>query len=414
MNGWITQRRGTYFVVIDHGVDRLTQKRQRRWHRAGTTKRAAQQLLSTLLDEHESNTHLEAEEITLGAYLTDEWLPSVRNELRHSTYDSYRRNVVNHVVPHLGDARLQVIRPLDLTRFYTKLLKSGRRDGRGGLSPKSVRNVHVTLHKAFDDAVDLLYLRTNPAASAKPPKARATDPDAIRYWTGAELRCFLDTNRDHRHWPIWYLAANTGMRRGELLGLRWRDVDLDARCLSVRRAIVAVAGEVIDSQPKTRRGHRTIDLDERTAAMLVEHRRAQTDERRTLGLAGSAELVFTKPDGTNFHPDNVRQAFERRVVRSDVPRIRFHDLRHTHATLLLKAGVPPKVVSERLGHATVAFTMEIYAHVIPGMQAEAAQLFHDLVFGDNEPGAGDERAVDLADDTGEAPGDDIEQDSDEE
>lgn len=187
MNGWITQRRGTYFVVIDHGVDRLTGKRQRRWHKAGTTKRAAQQLLTTLLDEHESNTQLEADEITLGVYLTDEWLPSERNELRHSTNDSYRRNVVNHVVPHLGDARLQVIRPLDLTSFYTKLLNTGRRDGRGGLSAKSVRNVHVTLHKAFDDAVDLLYLRTNPAASAKPPKARATDADAIRYWTGPDL-----------------------------------------------------------------------------------------------------------------------------------------------------------------------------------------------------------------------------------
>ena len=149
MNGWITQRRGTYFVVIDHGADRLTGKRQRRWHRAGTTKRAAQHLLATLLTEHETNRHVEADEMTLRVYLIDEWLPSVRNELRHSTYESYRRNLVNHVLPHLGDARLQMIRPIDLTRFYTGLLTDGRRNGDGGLSAKSVRNVHVALHKAF-------------------------------------------------------------------------------------------------------------------------------------------------------------------------------------------------------------------------------------------------------------------------
>lgn len=385
MNGWITQRRKTYFVVIDHGIDRLTGKRQRKWHKAGGTKRGAQQLLAELLDAHETNTTLEPDQITVGAYLTGEWLPSVSNELRYSTFDSYRRNVEIHVVPRIGDARLQALRPLDLTRYYTELLHSGRRDGRGGLSPKSVRNIHLMLHRAFEDAVDLLYLRTNPATSAKPPRAAAADPDALRYWTGSELRCFLDTNSDHRHWPIWYLAANTGMRRGELVGLCWRDVDLESRRISVRNAIVSVGYQARRSDPKTRRGHRTIDIDSRTVGMLANHRRAQNEERKVVDLASPSEFVFTKPDGAPFHPELVRQSFDRRVKRTPVPRIRFHDLRHTHATLLLKAGVPPKVVSERLGHATVALTMDIYAHVIPGMQAEAAQLFHDLVFGDAKP-----------------------------
>lgn len=385
MNGWITQRRNTYFVVIDHGIDRLTGKRQRNWHKAGTTKRGAQQLLAELLDAHDTNTTLEPDHITVGTYLTSEWLPSISNELRYSTFDSYRRNVEIHVVPRLGDARLQALRPLDLTRYYSELLRSGRRDGRGGLSPKSVRNIHLMLHRAFEDAVDLLYLRTNPTTSAKPPRAAAADPDAIRYWTGPELRSFLETNSDHRHWPVWYLAANTGMRRGELVGLRWRDVDLESRRISVRNAIVSVGYKACRSDPKTRRGHRTIDIDHRTVGMLGEHRRAQDDEGAAAGITGPSEFVFTKPDGRPFHPELVRQAFDRRVARTQVPRIRFHDLRHTHATLLLKAGVPPKIVSERLGHATVAFTMDIYAHVIPGMQAEAADMFRDLVFGDDDP-----------------------------
>ena len=383
MNGWITQRRGTFFVVIDHGKNRLTGKRSRKWHNAGTTKRGAQQLLNELLDTIENNTQLEPDQISIGQYLTGVWLPSVRNELRYSTFDSYRRNIEIHVIPHLGDARLKEIRPLDLTRYYSELLASGRRDGRGGLSPKTVRNIHLTLRRAFDDAVDLLYLRTNPAVSAKPPRLTGSDSEAIRYWVGPELRGFLETNSDHRHWPIWYLAANTGMRRGELVGLRWRDVDLDAGRLSVRSATISVGYEVCRSDPKTRRGNRTIDLDDRTLAMLREHRRGQDAERHAQSLGGHADLVFTKPDGLTYHPEHVRQAFDRRVARTEVPRIRFHDLRHTHATLLLKAGVSPKVVSERLGHATVAFTMDVYAHVIPGMQAEAANLFRDLVFGDD-------------------------------
>ena len=399
MNGWIEQRRGAYYAVIDFGVDTLTGNRARKWQKAGTTKRDAQRVLAELLEAHETNTHLEPDQITVGTYLTGEWLPSIRSELRHSTFDSYRRNIEIHVVPRIGDARLQALRPLDLTRYYTELLRTGRRDGRGGLSPKSVRNIHLMLRRAFEDAVDLLYLRTNPATGAKPPRAGAADPRAIHYWTGPELRAFLDANSDHRHWPIWYVAANTGMRRGELVGLRWRDVDLEARRISVRNAIISVGYEACRSEPKTRRGQRTIDIDYRTIGMLIDHRRAQDDERRTTGLADPSGFVFTKPDGAPFHPELVRQAFNRRVSTTAVPRIRFHDLRHTHATLLLKAGVPPKVVSERLGHATVAFTMEVYVHVIPGMQAEAADMFRDLVFGDDdaEPTRPDDSEVDSED-----------------
>lgn len=337
-----------------------------------------------MLDAAEANTQLEPEQITVATYLETEWLPSVINDLRYSTFDSYRRNVEIHVIPHIGDARMQALRPLDLTRYYTKLLNSGRRDGKGGLSAKSVRNIHLLLHRAFDDAVDLLYLRTNPAAAAKPPRATAADPDTIRYWTGSELRTFLEHNADHRHSPIWYLAANTGMRRGEVLGLRWRDVDMEAQRLSIRNAIISVGYEERRSDPKTRRGHRTIDIDDRTTQMLRNHRAQQNAERDELGIENGSEYVFTKPDGTTYHPELVRQGFNRRVGRTDVPRIRFHDLRHTHATLLFKAGVSPKIVSERLGHATVAFTMDVYVHVIPGMQAEAANLFGNLVFGEED------------------------------
>ena len=177
------------------------------------------------------------------------------------------------------------------------------------------------------------------------------------------------------------------MRRGELLGLCWRDIDVGGRRLSVRQSILTVGYRIVRSDPKTAKGARTIDLDERTVGMLRAHRADQQTERRTLDLAVSPDdLGFARPEGTPLHPDYVRQSFDRRVKASPVPRIRFHDLRHTHATLLLKAGVPPKVVSERLGHSTVAFTMDVYAHVIPGMQAAAAETFGELLHGEQTDG----------------------------
>ncbi|HPU38170.1 MAG TPA: site-specific integrase [Microthrixaceae bacterium] len=384
MGGYVTRKGKKYYAVVEVERDPLTGKRRRTWHPAGATKRGAQQLLGQLLDDLETNSYLEPEAITVAEYLTDEWLVAARNELRFATYDSYRRNIENHVVPHIGAAKLQVLRPIDLTRYYSMLLENGRRDGRGGLSVKSVRNIHQTLRKAFDDAVSLRYLRTNPAVGAKPPRV-STAANSLRYWTAAELRAFLRENHDHRHVSMWTLAASTGMRRGELLGLRWRDIDLKAQRLSVRQTIISVGYEVMRSDPKTARGTRTIDLDARTVQMLRAHRADQRLEQQLLGSPKHAEeLVFCRETGEPYHPDLVRQSFERRVRTSAVPRIRFHDLRHTHATLMLQAGVPPKVVSERLGHATVAFTMDVYAHVIPGMQARAAETFGQLVFGDGD------------------------------
>lgn len=395
MNGWIERRRGAYYAVIDFGVDPLSGKRERQWQKAGTTKREAQRVLTELLDAHETNTYLEPDRITVGDYLTSEWLPSIRNEIRHSTFDAYRRNIEIHVIPRIGAARLQALRPIDLTRFYSDLLEAGRRDGRGGLSAKSVRNIHLMLRKAFDDAVGLLFLRSNPALGAKPPKSARSAGAAIRNWTTSELRRFLAENRDHHHWPLWYLAANTGMRRGELLGLRWRDVDLATARLSIRTTILSVGYQITASDPKTARGARTIDLDPRTVQILRDHRVRQEERRRELGCGYRDDLVFARPDGSPHHPDLITQAFDRRVARTAVARIRLHDLRHTHATLLLMAGVPPKVVSERLGHASVAFTMDIYAHVIPGMQATAAAAFANEVFGPVETAIDDEDSCDV-------------------
>ncbi len=292
--------------------------------------------------------------------------------MKPSTFDSYRRNMELHVLPKLGARQLRTLTPLILNKLYTELLDNGRLNGPGGLSAKTVRYVHTIIHKALADAVDAGVLAVNVAARAKPPRPRATAPAEIRFWEPAELAQFLELVQGHRLEAAFHLAAMTGMRRGEILGLRWKDIDFDGARLSVRQALVSVAYEVLVSSPKNHQA-RVVDLDPGSIEQLLEHRRRQETEKDEWGADyQNRDLVFCREDGSPIHPHTFSQMFERIVEKSDLPRIRLHDLRHTHASIALRAGVPIKVIAERLGHQTPAFTMKQYAHVIPGMQAEAA------------------------------------------
>jgi integrase len=201
-------------------------------------------------------------------------------------------------------------------------------------------------------------------------------------WSADQLGAFLATTHDDRLGPLWHTLAMTGMRRGEALGLRWTDIDLEAGRLSIQRSLVPAAGEVIVSEPKTAKGRRSIALDPGTVDGLREQAQRQLDDQVAAGEAYSAtdEYVFTDELGGPLDPDRVSKYFNTAVRKALLPRIRLHDLRHTHATLALQAGVHPKVVQERLGHSTIAITLDIYSHVIPAMQKEAAVLIAGLVF----------------------------------
>jgi integrase len=239
-----------------------------------------------------------------------------------------------------------------------------------------VQYVHATIRKALNDAVRWGLLVRNPAHQAAAPTPRRGE---LRTWTANELRGFLESVRSDRLYAAWQLAALTGMRRGEVLGLRWADVDLDTGWLSVRQTVVMVDNQPQVSEPKTARGRRRIALDPDTIAALRAHHTTQAAERLAAGPAWQGrDLVFTGQDGAPLHPEYVRRRFDRHLHHAGLPRIRFHDLRHTHATLALQAGVHPKVVSERLGHTTVAMTLDIYSHAIPAMQQDAAVTVADL------------------------------------
>lgn len=380
MRGYVVKKGKNYYAVVYDGVDPGTGKEKRKWVSAGPRRSDAEKLVTDLVKRRNKGVSVTAGKLSLEDYLTGRWLPIQESQLRRSTFDSYRRNLDLHVLPVLGRMPLEKLTAGDLDALYASLLLRGRKAATrtgDGLAPKTVRSIHLVLHKALADAERKGLVIRNVAALADAPKVGARKQNEIKAWTAEQLDRFLDAIEPHRLSPAFHLDAYTGMRRGELLGLRWMDLDLDAMRLSVRQALVSVAYEVHISDVKTGSGRRTIDLDEETVEVL--RRWLKVRQAEAGGPIAEDSLVFTKPDGKSIHPDIFSQIFDRVVERVDVPEITLHDIRHTHATLLLQAGVPVKVVSERLGHANAAFTMSVYQHVLPGMQAEAAAAFAQVL-----------------------------------
>jgi len=369
----------TWYVVMEASRS-ADGKRRQKWHGGFRTKREAEGALAKILGDKVTGRYVEPAKVQLGDWLTQTWLPSMRTQVKPSTWDSYNRNLRLHVVPRIGHMSIQAVTPQVLNAMYGDLLTEGNRHRPGGLNPKTVRYLHTTLHKAFADAVDLGLLGVNPAERAKPPRPNRMKPSEMACWDAGQLGAFLRHCHDHRLGAAFHLAALTGMRRGEVLGIRWADVDLQAGRLAVRHTLVAVAYEVRSSTPKTHQA-RVVDLDAGTVDELRAHRLRQDAERLAWGTGydSSNDFVFRREDGSPVHPHSFSQAFENLVRSSGLPRIRLHDLRHTHASIALRAGVPVKVISERLGHEDPAFTLKQYAHVIPGMQAEAASIVANLV-----------------------------------
>jgi integrase len=383
MRGHIAKKGKRYYTVIYEGIDPATGKERHRWHAAGSTRKEAERLLADLVKRQHDGDYRPPEKITLGEYL-ERWLPTQRQPLAASSYSSYERNIRLHVLPHIGSIPIQRLTPEDLDDLYAMLLANGRRNKGGGpLNPKTVRHVHAVIHKALADAHRKGSVARNVADLADPPKISTRARPKMKVWNAGELRRFFELIEGHDLYAAFYVKANTGMRRGEVLGLTWSVVDFDNARLSVTQNVTAPDYQLKVSDVKSAHSLRTIDLDQRTVAVLRSWRKRQLEIYMQTGVrTDDSGFVFAKPNGDPLHPDFFSQAFERLIAKLDLPRIRFHDLRHTHATLLLKEGVPPKVVSERLGHASVAFTMQVYQHVLPGMQADAAATFGEIVFGD--------------------------------
>lgn len=383
---------GNWCFVVDTVAPGGRRRQVRR--RGFSTKAEANDALTDLLSELRDGSFVEPKKVTVGTYLRA-WLDGLATAGRRpSTIASYRRTLASYLLEDdLAGVPLQGLQAVELDRLYSKLATSGKRDGTG-LSLRTVRYVHSIVGKALADAERKGLVNRNVARLASPPATSSTRAPEMTAWTPAELRAFLDSVADHHHGALYRLAAMTGLRRAEVCGLRWADVDLDGGMLRVRQTITSVQEPTgADEGPKTRRtlvvgdtktarSRRTLDLDGGTVSTLRTHRTEQLEQRMLMGAGWTDHgLVFAMPDGQPWNPDVLTRGFDRLVRASDLPRIRLHDLRHTHASHLLAAGVNVKVVSDRLGHASVAFTLDVYGHVLPGQQADAAAKVAAMVDG---------------------------------
>ncbi|GAA1264128.1 hypothetical protein Psi02_76320 [Planotetraspora silvatica] len=347
--------------------------------------------------------YVDRNEITVGEYL-DMWIEDHAMEIKPGTLEDYRISIRLYIKPYIGNTRLQAVRPSVITKLYRDLLAQGGR-GKKPLAVSTVIHTHAILRRAFRDAVLVHeYLSSSPVEKAKRPRTDAKEPGMI--WSAGQLRTFLQLARSHRLYAFFHLAAYTGARRGELLNLRWADVDLEGKQVTVKGSTGVVDGEHIAGTTKSGRT-RVVTIDERTVTVLREHLAAREVERRRIGDAWKVEdngHIFTTAWGGPIYPTTVtalpgklikaynEPADKGRTPAELLPYARLHDLRHIHATTLLLAGVPVHVVAARLGHADPAITLRVYAHVIRSAEAAAADMARVLAKG---PLGSSERASEL-------------------
>ena len=371
MKGHIRRRgKRSWAVVIDVGRD-ATGKRRQRWHTVKGTRRDAERELARLVHSRNTGSYVAPNRLTVAAYL-QRWLADyAKTNTSTRTYERYAEIVRANITPVLGQHKLTARQPLHIQGFYSHLLKSGRRRGPGGLSPQTVLHVHRVLHGALRQAVRWQLLVRNPCEAVEPPRAKRPE---IRVLTEAETAQFLKAADGARVYMPVLLGVTTGMRRGEIVALTWANTDLKAGALIVRRSIEQTKTGIAVKTTKTAKGRRTIPLPSMAVVALRKHKAEQGREKLRLGPAYQDEgLVCASPDGTVWKPDSLSADVQRFVRNHKLPRVRFHDLRHTHATQLLQQGVHPKVVAERLGHSTIVVTLDTYSHVVPGLQEQAAR-----------------------------------------
>jgi integrase len=320
---------------------------------------------------------------TVAAYL-DEWLIGVRPTLAVAAWTNYRSLIDLYVRPRIGQLQLASVTGLTLTKLYAELLAGGGKHGKP-LSPTTVRLAHRVLSKALEDAVEARLLAANPARRAKVPKRRRVE---MQTWTAEQATAFLAAAADDPLYACWLLALVCGLRRGELAGLRWSDLDLGRATLSVVEQRTTDADwQIVTKEPKGT-SRRTIDLGPEAVTALRLHRKKTLAEQLEWGAAWTdTGLVFVRADGLGFHPSRISDIFRKLAKAAGVPVIRLHDARHSCATLALSAGIHPKVVQQLLGHASWSTTMDLYTHRVERLQKDASGRIESVLFGAAVEGA---------------------------
>jgi integrase len=349
-----------------------TAKGRKRKTLYGKTRLEVAAKLAKALSDREGGITFDADNLRLGDYL-QRWLEdSKKGSVKRVTYEGYARQVRNHLVPTLGWIKLRALTPAHLRGLYREKTETG-------LSARTVGYIHTTIHNALEQAVKDGLVPRNVADVVKPPQLCKEE---IQPLTPAQTKSFLEAVGGHRFEALYVLAVTAGPRQGELLGLKWEDIALDRKLLQVKRTLSSTkGGEPIFSNPKTAKGRRSVKLTARAVEALRRHRERQLEEREEVaGLWQNHGLVFPTRIGTPMSRHNlVARSFKPLLKRAGLPEIRFHDLRHTCATLMLAVGANPKVAQETLGHANVTITLDTYSHLLPNMQDEVAEKVNELL-----------------------------------
>jgi integrase len=377
MKGHIRERSPGHWAIVIDVRDPTTGKRKRRWHSFAGTKRGAQVECARLLTELKAGTAIDPSRMTVAAFL-ERWIEHMQGQVSPRSHERYAELCRKNLAPLLGGLTLTKLQPAHISAAYAKALASGRRDGQGGLSARTVTHMHRVLREALQQAVRWQLLARNPVDACKPPKVEHKQMRVLDAAATAEL---IEAARPYSMFMPILLAVTTGMRRGEIAALRWKSVNLEVGQLAVVASTEQTKAGCREKETKSGRG-RTIDLP----AMLIEELRKYRLEQAQALLSIGVRLtqdhhVVMQPDGMARTPNGITAGYRLFLNARGLRRVRLHDLRHSHATHLLAAGIHPKIASERLGHSKVGITLDLYSHVLPGMQSEAATKIDALLTG---------------------------------
>ena len=340
----------------------------------GKTQAEIKEKLKAAQEECRKVDVVKADQYTVGQWLMLWYENYAKVKVRPSSHQTYLGYIKNHIQPHIGNLPLKKLSSLELQKLYTLLLKRGRVDRieskqqPKGLSAKTVRNIHQMFSSALDQAVEQRLLSSNPAKGCALPRVEHHEMKTL---TQEQLAILLREAKSSGVYEMYYIELATGLRRGELLGLKWEDVDLENAVIRIRRQVSRINGEVVEAPLKTKNAYRTIAIGPDAVAVLEQQKRK----------VGGSEWVFPSPTGGPISPDSVLNMLHRVLNRAGLPRIRFHDCRHTTATLALQNGVDVKTVSGMLGHYSAGFTLDTYAHVTTQAQREAATTMGNVLQG---------------------------------
>ena len=379
MKGCINKAGNSWGFTITLGVDPHGKRIQKRYGKFKTRKEAEKACNETIY-QIEHGTFVNPENITLGEYLSD-WLKTYcEPRLTPCTYESYKNNVENHIIPALGKIPLQKLQPVQVQKFINNQSKNGQLSGEGGLSPGSIRHIFAVLRKSLNHAVKMQYLSRNVCQCVELPKMKQNE---AKFLNKNQVATMLEAFKGSDIYLPTLLAVGLGLRRGELLGLQWQDFDFEKGLVGIRRTLLAKRKEgQLFSECKTEKSNRVLAVPENIISVLKQAQKKQLENKLFFGQGYQDHgLVCCNPDGSPVSPSAFDHRFTKALEANGLEHIRVHDLRHTNASLMLSQGVPMKVASERLGHATIVITMDLYSHIDEELQRDAAQKLNLALLG---------------------------------